>query len=143
MQTAENNPGVIDFQDAVWGPITYDLVSLLRDCYIEWPSEKINQWCEWFYQSLCAKKGLIDVSYQQFKMWFDLMGIQRHLKASGIFARLKHRDNKLGYMQDVPRTVHYIVSVAKEYAQLNDFVQLLDELDLMQRLELNNKKSTV
>lgn len=127
MVTLKNNPGVIDFQDAVSGPITYDLVSLLKDCYIAWPRQKIEQWVHYFIESnsLCT-----DVDSQQFIKWFDLMGMQRHLKAVGIFARLNQRDGKPDYLNDIPRTLAYIFDVCSRYAELNVFGELLNELDL-------------
>ena len=102
-----NNPGVLDFQDAVIGPITYDLVSLLRDCYISLPEKTIHQMLEIYYSNLDT--SLKDrMSKKKFIRFFDLMGIQRHLKAVGIFARLKHRDGKNNYLKDIPRTINYL-----------------------------------
>lgn len=106
--------GIIDFQDAVLGPITYDLVSLLRDCYIELSENEITHWLEVVYQRL-INEDLIDISYEEFEVDFDLMGCQRHLKAIGIFSRLKHRDGKPNYMKDVPRTLGYLNKVSKKY----------------------------
>ena len=123
MVTEENNPGIIDFQDAVEGPLTYDLVSLLKDCYVEWPAEKALQGAMYFYQlSELAKQR----TPEEFIRDFDLMGMQRHLKASGIFSRLLHRDGKPGYLKDVPRTLGYIVDVAPQYDDvkfLGEFVE--------------------
>jgi hypothetical protein len=118
-------PGVIDFQDAVVGPITYDLVSLLRDCYISWPNQQVEQWMTRYYQRL-LKAGLITCNAVQFKRWFDLMGLQRHLKAVGIFSRLHLRDGKSNYLNDIPRTMAYITAIGKIYPELvgfNDFLQ--------------------
>lgn len=122
-----NSPsiGVLDFQDAVMGPITYDSVSLLRDCYIVLPSEFVEQRLHEFYQATQAAK-LHDATYPQFKQWFDLMGIQRHLKAAGIFARLSLRDGKHSYLNDIPRTVNYIKQVSANYRQLQAFNQWLN-----------------
>ncbi len=115
-------PGVIDFQDAVWGPITYDLVSLLRDCYIEWPVEQVKKWLL-SYGNLADELGLIDnVDERQWQLWFDTMGLQRHIKVLGIFARLALRDNKPGYLKDLTLTWRYMVSVAKQYPDMNAFV---------------------
>ena len=116
--------GVIDFQDAVLGPISYDLVSLLRDCYIVWPDKKVEQWCQQYYALLKIQKA-VSYSYDQFKTWFDLMGLQRHLKAAGIFARLSLRDGKHSYLNDIPRTVDYLVKVSKNYENLNEFNEFL------------------
>jgi len=120
-----DNPGILDFQDAVAGPLTYDLVSLLRDCYIKWPAAQLAGWTRYYYDQLLANRLVEDVSYAQFMRWFDLMGIQRHLKASGIFARLNYRDGKPGYLADIPRTLGYILDVAPAYSELHDFVSLL------------------
>ena len=112
MITGRNNPGILDFQDAVYGPVTYDLVSLLRDCYIAWPRERVESWALG-YQKLAFQSGVVaDRDDARFLRWFDLMGAQRHLKAAGIFARLNHRDGKPGYMADVPRTLGYITEIA-------------------------------
>ncbi len=113
--TTENNPGILDFQDAVKGPITYDLVSLLRDCYIAWPQSQIETWVKHYYQRTLNVENMTE---ETFLRWFNLMGIQRHLKASGIFARLYCRDQKNGYLKDVPRTLNYIVTVSEHYPEL-------------------------
>ncbi len=120
------NPGILDFQDAVFGPITYDLVSLLRDCYVEWPQERVTAWVE-RYRHLAADAGL-DVGHDAatFTRWFDWMGVQRHLKAIGIFARLWHRDGKPGYLGDIPRTLGYVRAVTGRYAELAPLNQLLE-----------------
>ena len=118
-------PGVLDFQDAVIGAISYDLVSLLRDCYVVWPREKVLKWQEHYCRGAHERGLLSTEQLKQFPRWFDLMGVQRHLKASGIFARLHHRDGKGGYLADIPRTLNYIAEVTKEYEELkslSDFV---------------------
>ncbi|MEY4211251.1 MAG: hypothetical protein RLZ92_1632 [Pseudomonadota bacterium] len=117
--------GIIDFQDAVIGPISYDLVSLLRDCYIEWPAQQVEQWTQAYYQRLVSA-NLMSVEFAQFKRWFDLMGLQRHLKAVGIFARLHLRDGKSNYLADIPRTLSYISDVSKSYPELSAFSQFLE-----------------
>ncbi len=121
-------PGILDFQDAVLGPVTYDLVSLLRDCYIDWPRSRVEQWAlKYLYRA--ASAGLLppatDVAYLR---WFDWMGVQRHLKAAGIFARLHLRDNKSTYLADIPRTLAYVRDVSARYPELRDLHSLLDEL---------------
>jgi len=126
MVTKANNPGILDFQDAVLGPITYDLVSLLRDCYINWPREQVEAWVKQFHADIELDGDETLQSDQQFLGWFDLMGIQRHLKAIGIFARLNIRDDKPGYLKDIPRTLNYIIDVSQrvdELEELNDFLQ--------------------
>ncbi|MBI2779376.1 MAG: phosphotransferase [Gammaproteobacteria bacterium] len=118
MVTAQGNPGILDFQDAVTGPVTYDLASLLRDCYIAWPREQVEEWVE-NYHAQALKKGVISgVGAAQFLRWFDLMGVQRHLKAIGIFARLNIRDAKPGYLKDIPRTLGYVEEVSGRYPAL-------------------------
>jgi aminoglycoside/choline kinase family phosphotransferase len=119
------NPGILDFQDAVYGPITYDLVSLLRDCYVAWPAERVAGWVGQ-YRDLAREAGL-DVGRDSatFTRWFDWMGVQRHLKAIGIFARLWHRDGKPGYLGDIPRTLGYVIDATgrhPEFAPLNRFL---------------------
>lgn len=116
----ENTLGVLDFQDAVHGPITYDLVSLLRDCYIAWPQTQITQWLEHYHQRLLEAE-LINCDLPQFTRWFDLMGLQRHLKAIGIFSRLHLRDGKSGYLHDIPRTLGYVLEVTSMYPELAEF----------------------
>jgi aminoglycoside/choline kinase family phosphotransferase len=125
-----HNPGVLDFQDAVIGPVTYDLVSLLRDCYIAWPQERVENWALG-YRELALQSGILRPDQgdeQQFLSWFDLMGVQRHLKAAGIFARLNHRDGKTGYLNDIPRTLEYVSEVCTRYGQLNSLGNLVDRV---------------
>jgi N-acetylmuramate 1-kinase len=125
MITKAKSPGVIDYQDAVHGPISYDLVSLLKDCYIKWSKDEINEWLD-FYLSQLAANGT-EIDRQQFQRWFDLMGVQRHLKASGIFARLSHRDGKHDYLKDIPRTLSYIVDLKNDYKELEPLCLLIEE----------------
>ncbi|MES9952525.1 MAG: phosphotransferase [Candidatus Thiodiazotropha sp. 6PLUC2] len=125
MVTKSHNPGVIDFQDAVVGPVTYDLVSLLRDCYIDWSKEQVEDWVKGYFELACQSGVLSQEHEDQFLIWFDLMGIQRHLKASGIFARLNQRDGKPGYLQDIPRTLNYIVDVASRHRSMADLGSFL------------------
>jgi aminoglycoside/choline kinase family phosphotransferase len=124
MVSDENNPGILDFQDAVEGPLTYDLVSLLKDCYVSWPDERVRIWAMQFYDQLdeAVRKRTSQI---EFLRRFDLMGVQRHLKAAGIFARLKHRDGKPGYLADVPRTLNYIVALGKTYDELEFLIDLI------------------
>ena len=119
MVTETRNPGVLDFQDAVIGPVTYDLVSLLRDCYVNWPAQQVEAWLAGYYQRL-GESGLLPsrTDLTQFRRWFDLMGVQRHLKAVGIFARLNRRDAKPGYLRDIPRTLNYVIEVCRRYPEL-------------------------
>jgi len=124
MVLEDDSLGVLDFQDAVMGPITYDLVSLLRDCYVIWPDEQVEAWCRQYHQKLLDAK-LLDVNFTSFKKQFDYMGIQRHLKAAGIFARLSLRDGKHGYLDDIPNTFSYIVDVSGRYPELKALHQFL------------------
>ncbi|MCL7943199.1 phosphotransferase [Marinobacter sp. ATCH36] len=119
-------PGVIDFQDAVRGPVTYDLVSLLKDCYVRWPEDRISQWAEHF-RVLSANAGLHKADQATFRQWLELMGMQRHLKAAGIFARLAIRDGKTGFLKDVPRTVGYLVEASSRQAALRHFHEWLTD----------------
>lgn len=120
------SPGVIDFQDAVLGPITYDLVSLLRDCYIEWDDARVEAWVEAYRQRVLAA-GLIDdsVDAARFLRWFDLIGLQRHIKVLGIFCRLWYRDGKASYLGDLPLVWRYAIRVSSRYPELADLVTLL------------------
>ncbi|HWT15639.1 MAG TPA: phosphotransferase, partial [Patescibacteria group bacterium] len=124
MRTTLNNPGVIDFQDAVKGPITYDLVSLLRDCYIEWPKERVLAWMQ-AYRERAAAANLIAHNELRFKRWFDLMGVQRHLKVLGIFCRLWYRDGKPQYLADLPLVLKYTLDVATVNKDLKPFGEWL------------------
>ncbi len=112
--------GVIDFQDAVIGAITYDLVSLLRDCYITWPEDRLDIWLIAYYLRLFENK-MLEVSFATFKRWFDLIGLHRHLKVLGIFSRLHLRDNKSTYLADIPRIMAYIEQICQRYPELNEF----------------------
>jgi len=135
MATRRNNPGILDFQDAVIGPVTYDLVSLLRDCYIAWPRARVEAWALG-YQELALQSGILREEHEdpvQFLRWFDLMGVQRHLKAAGIFARLNHRDGKPGYLKDIPRTLGYVIDVARRHGEIAGLGEFI-ESEVMPRL---------
>jgi len=119
--------GVIDFQDAVVGPLTYDVVSLLRDCYVKWPQEKVIALFDYYCQLMVEQGKLQTTSKKQWQRWFDLMGLQRHIKASGIFARLHHRDNKDNYLSDIPLTLSYIVEVSGQYPELVFLHQFVEQ----------------
>ena len=120
-------PGIIDYQDAVCGPLTYDAVSLLRDCYIQWPPDRVQAWALDYRDRLVKKNIVPHISDETFLKWFDLMGIQRHLKAIGIFARLNLRDKKPGYLKDIPRTLGYIKSVAPKYPETHALADFIDK----------------
>ncbi len=110
-------PGVIDFQDALMGPVSYDAVSLLRDCYVEWPAHQVEGWL-WDYHKRAGKSGVPVPPWENWLVDFDWMGVQRHLKAAGIFARLSHRDGKPGYLPEIPRTLGYVIRVGESYPEL-------------------------
>jgi hypothetical protein len=127
MVCPEANPGILDFQDAVRGALTYDLVSLLRDCYVAWPQAQVERWALEFRRKALAEGLPAGDDEAQFLRWFDLMGIQRHLKASGIFARLWHRDGKPGYLPDVPRTLGYVADACARHAEFVALGTLVSE----------------
>jgi len=124
MITDDNNPGVIDYQDAVFGPISYDLVSLFKDCYIEWPREKIEHWLDHYLARLTPHRF---IEKRTLVRWFDLMGVQRHLKVLGIFARLNYRDGKAQYLDDLPLTLKYIIDACNRYDELKPLKLLLED----------------
>lgn len=128
MITRENNPGVLDFQDAVYGAISYDLVSLLKDAYIGWEEEQVIDWAVRYWQP--AKKAGLPVpdDFSEFYRDFEWMGAQRHIKVLGIFARLSHRDGKSGYLKDMPLVMHYLLRVCERYVELRPMLRLLDAL---------------
>ncbi|AGG88227.1 phosphotransferase [Rhodanobacter denitrificans] len=123
----ENNPGIIDFQGALHGPLTYDLASLLRDAYIAWPRERVEGWVESYRRRLLGA-GVIDASVDaaHFLRWFDLTGLHRHVRVLGQFYRLWYRDGKPGYLRDVPQVYRYVIEVAGSYPELADFAALLE-----------------
>tara|TARA_R110000772_G_scaffold107486_5_gene209889 strand:+ start:704 stop:1741 length:1038 start_codon:yes stop_codon:yes gene_type:complete len=137
MMLDNNAIGVIDFQDAVVGPITYDAVSLLRDCYRRWPDKWVSNWLQVFHGQFYAQYSLA-----QFTRWFDLTGMQRHIKASGIFARLHHRDGKSDYLGDIPRTLGYLVDIGKLYPQLQAFSDFIEQQVLPNVLTAPSSRKT-
>jgi aminoglycoside/choline kinase family phosphotransferase len=126
MVVRERNPGILDFQDALRGPIGYDLVSLLKDCYIGWPRERVVQWVAGYRGLLRARGARAGDSDSQFLRWFDLIGLQRHIKVLGIFSRLWYRDGKPGYLRDLPLTLEYVRDTSRRYPELADFSGLLE-----------------
>ncbi|MBN8922423.1 MAG: aminoglycoside phosphotransferase [Rhodanobacter sp. 68-29] len=123
----ENNPGIIDFQGALHGPVTYDLASLLRDAYVAWPRERVEGWVE-SYRLRLRQAGVIggDVDAARFLRWFDLTGLHRHVRVLGQFYRLWYRDGKPGYLADVPQVYRYVIEVARRHPELADFAALLE-----------------
>jgi aminoglycoside/choline kinase family phosphotransferase len=123
------NPGVLDFQDAVYGPITYDVVSLFRDAFLSWPETRVLDWTVRYWER-AKKAGLpVDHDFGAFYRDFEWMGLQRHLKVLGIFARIHYRDGKPGYLDDTPRFLAYARPVAERYRELGELVGLLDTIE--------------
>ena len=129
LMVCDVNPGVLDFQDAVHGAITYDLVSLLKDAYIAWDEDQVLDWAVRYWQM--AKKAHLPVpqDFAEFYRDFEWMGAQRHIKVLGIFARLYHRDGKDGYLKDMPLVMNYLRSVCARYVELMPLLRLLDQLE--------------
>ncbi|HJU72004.1 MAG TPA: phosphotransferase [Paucimonas sp.] len=129
MVMQKGNPGILDFQDAVYGPITYDLVSLLRDAYVQWDEEMVLDWAIRYWER-ARRAGLpVNPDIDTFYRDFEFMGVQRHLKVLGIFARLYHRDGKDAYLQDLPLVMEYTRNAARRYKELTPLAKLLDELE--------------
>jgi N-acetylmuramate 1-kinase len=127
MVVAQRNPGIIDFQDALCGPVGYDLVSLLKDCYIAWPRARVESWVRAFRARLLVGGGPAGASDAEFLRWFDLIGVQRHIKVLGIFCRLWYRDGKPGYLPDLPRTLDYVRAASASYPELEPLGTFLEE----------------
>jgi aminoglycoside/choline kinase family phosphotransferase len=130
MILGQHNPGIVDYQDAVVGPVGYDLVSLLRDVYVRWPEARIARWVASYYELASASQLLGGVSASIFTRWFDLIGVQRHLKIAGIFARLYYRDGKSRYLRDIAQTLDYLLAVSLRYDELAPLAKLLAGLDV-------------
>jgi len=129
LMVAEPNPGVLDFQDAVFGPITYDLVSLLRDAYVEWEEERQIDWAARYWESARGAGLPVRADFAEFWRDFEWMGVQRQIKVLGIFARLWHRDGKQGYLADMPRVMRYLRVACARYRELGPLSRLLDTLE--------------
>lgn len=129
LMVTDPNPGILDFQDAVYGPITYDLVSLFKDAYISWEEERVLDWVVRYWEK--AKRARLPVSrdFAEFYRDFEWMGVQRHLKVLGIFARLCHRDGKDGYLKDLPLVMNYLRKACERYRELNPLAALLDAVE--------------
>ena len=128
MITDSNNPGVLDYQDALIGPITYDAVSLLKDCYVNWDKKLIAEMLSTYYKKIKADYN--NIEFDEFSFWFDVVGLQRHFKAIGIFSRLNYRDNKITFMRDIPRTYKYVDEVINKYTELTSVKEMLNEMDI-------------
>ena len=129
LMVTDPNPGVIDFQDAVYGPISYDIVSLMRDAFLSWEEARVIDWTARYWEK--AKRGglPVDPDFGAFYRDFEWMGLQRHLKILGIFARIRYRDGKSGYLEDTPRFIAYARAVTARYAELAPLARILDHLD--------------
>jgi hypothetical protein len=123
--TPENNPGILDFQDAVWGPVTYDLASLLKDCYIAWPPARVREWVREYRENLLEAGFKLNAGAADFLRGFDLIGLQRHIKVLGIFARLFYRDGKSQYLNDLPRVLNYARDTAAGYPETAAFAEFI------------------
>src|SRR6266545_3169344 len=132
LMVSEPNPGVLDFQGAVYGPIAYDLVSLLRDAYVEWDEERQIDWAVRYWEKARAARLPVGEDFAGFWRDFEWMGVQRHLKVLGIFARLYHRDGKDGYLKEMPRVMRYLRGACARYRELGPLLRLLDELQQRQ-----------
>jgi len=128
LMVSDPNPGVLDFQDAVIGPISYDIVSLLRDAFISWEEERVLDWCVRYWEKARAARLPVPGEFAEFWRAFEWMGLQRHLKVLGIFARINYRDGKPKYLADTPRFIGYARAVAERYQPLRPLAKLLDEL---------------
>lgn len=127
--SSPNSPGILDFQDAMIGPITYDLVSLLRDCYINWPDSLVDTWVDYyFHQAKNAKLMDSQITETQFSHAFDLMGMQRHLKATFIFSRLHLKYERSSYLNDISRTMQYVLDASSRYEEFEAFHWLLQNV---------------
>jgi len=123
------NPGILDFQDAVYGAITYDLVSLLKDAYIQWDEERVLDWAIRYWEKARQASLPVPADFGEFYCDFEWMGAQRHIKVLGIFARLYHRDGKDGYLKDMPLVMDYLRKACDRYRPLGPLLKLLDELE--------------
>ncbi|HET7197476.1 MAG TPA: phosphotransferase, partial [Burkholderiales bacterium] len=129
LMVSEPNPGVLDFQDAVLGPITYDVVSLFRDAFLSWDEERVLDWGVRYWEKAKASGLPVDRDFGEFWRALEWMGLQRHLKVLGIFARINYRDGKPKYLADTPRFVAYARAVGKRYSALAPLLRLLDEIE--------------
>jgi hypothetical protein len=129
LMVCEPNPGVLDFQDAVYGPITYDVASLFKDAFVSWDEERVRDWTVRYWEK--ARHAGLPVAHDfgSFYRDFEWMGLQRHLKVLGIFARLHYRDGKRGYLEDTPRFIGYVRAVATRYQALRPLLTLLDQIE--------------
>ena len=140
LMIADPNPGVIDFQDAVYGPISYDVVSLTRDAFVSWEEQRVIDWTVRYWE-MAKRRGLpVDPEFSAFYRDFEWMGLQRHLKVLGIFARIHYRDGKPGYLEDTPRFLRYARAVCERYRELAPLARLFDQLEKRQPAMMGNGK---
>jgi aminoglycoside/choline kinase family phosphotransferase len=128
LMLSEPNPGVLDFQDAVHGPITYDIASLLRDAFVSWEEERVLDWCARYWDKAKRARLPVQADFADFWRAFEWMGLQRHLKVLGIFARINYRDGKPKYLADTPRFIGYALGVSRRYAELVPLAQMLEKV---------------
>ena len=128
LMLAQPNPGVLDFQDAVFGPISYDVASLFKDAFLSWEEERVLDWTARYWQKARLAGLPVSADFGVFYRDFEWMGLQRHIKVLGIFARICHRDGKSGYVEDTPRFLSYVRAVALRYAALAPLLRLLDQV---------------
>jgi len=140
LMVSEPNPGVLDFQDAVHGPISYDLVSLFRDAFVSWEEERILDWTARYWEKAKRARLPVPADFSEFYRDFEWMGLQRHLKILGIFARIHYRDGKHGYLEDTPRFLRYARAVAERYRELGPLVRLFDQLEQLQPALVGSRK---
>lgn len=132
LMLSEPNPGVLDFQDAVYGPISYDVVSLFKDAFLSWPPERVERWARQYWMRAHEVGLPVRADFDEFFREFEWMGLQRHLKVLGIFARIHYRDGKPKYLADTPRFVRYVRQTASRHARLAPLLRLFDELGLIE-----------
>ena len=130
MRVEINSPAVIDFQDMVLGPISYDLASLFKDCYIEWPRDVQHRWLEVYLEHASNTLPQLNISIEQLIRWVDLTGLQRHLKVLGVFSRLYYRDGKSNYLDDMPLVKKYILEVSQLYPELSEFSSFFSTIEI-------------
>ena len=140
LMVTDPNPGVLDFQDAVYGPISYDLVSLFRDAFVSWEEERVLDWTARYWEKAQQARLPVNPDFSEFYRDFEWMGLQRHLKILGIFARIHYRDGKRGYLEDTPRFLRYARAVAERYRELAPLARLLDQLEQRQPALMGNRK---
>nr|CAA6830660.1 MAG: COG3178: Predicted phosphotransferase related to Ser/Thr protein kinases [uncultured Thiotrichaceae bacterium] len=134
LMLTDGHIGVIDYQDAVLGPMTYDLVSLLRDCYVAWPEQQVTRWALSFHKEAIKAGNIPPVNEAEFMRWFDLTGLQRHIKVLGIFSRLNHRDGKSAYLNDLPLVLSYVLSVGSRHPETSQLVEWMRSAGIPERI---------